>query len=193
VGPETQRHPGWRPQPFGARPARWSPGGGAACDLHASAALAANAPALVHTAASFRMRPTMATVPLPADPEADPRVKAVFDDIRATRKTDFINNLWRALAFDPPLLERTWADVKALMATPTLLDPLTKEMVYIAVSIANACSYCVHSHTAAARAKGMSDAMHAELLAIVSLAARTNHLANALQVPVDAAFDAAAR
>jgi AhpD family alkylhydroperoxidase len=134
----------------------------------------------------------MATVPLPTDPEADARVKSVFDDIRATRKTEFINNLWRALAFDPPLLQRTWADVKALMATPTLLDPLTKEMVYIAVSIANSCSYCVHSHTAAARAKGMTDAMHAELLAIVALAARTNHLANGLQVPLDAAFDAAA-
>jgi AhpD family alkylhydroperoxidase len=134
----------------------------------------------------------MATVPLPADPEADPRVKAVFDDIRATRRTDFINNLWRALAFDPPLLERTWADVKALMAAPTLLDPLTKELVYIAVSIANSCSYCVHSHTAAARAKGMTDAMHAELLAIVALAARTNHLANGLQLPLDKAFDAAA-
>jgi AhpD family alkylhydroperoxidase len=134
----------------------------------------------------------MATVPLPTDPEADPRVRAVFDDIRATRKTDFINNLWRALAFDPPLLQRTWADVKALMATPSLIDPLSKEMVYIAVSIANSCSYCVHSHTAAARAKGMTDAMHAELLAIVALAARTNHLANGLQVPLDAAFDAVA-
>jgi AhpD family alkylhydroperoxidase len=133
----------------------------------------------------------MATVPLRSDPEADPRVRSVFDDIRATRKTDFINNLWRALAFDPPLLERTWSEVKALMATPTQLDPLTKEMVYIAVSIANSCSYCVHSHTAAARAKGMSEAMHAELLAIVSLAAKTNHLANGLQLPLDAAFDAA--
>ncbi len=134
----------------------------------------------------------MATVRPIADPESDPRVKAVFDDIRATRKTDFVNNLWRALAFDAALLERTWADVKALMASPTTLDPLTKEMVYIAVSIANACSYCVHSHTAAARAKGMSDAQHAELLAIVALAARTNHLANGLQVPVDPAFDAGA-
>jgi AhpD family alkylhydroperoxidase len=134
----------------------------------------------------------MATVPFPPAPEDDPRVKRVFDDIRATRKTDFVNNLWRALAFDPPLLQRTWADVKALMATPTLLDPLTKEMVYIAVSIANNCSYCVHSHTAAARAKGMSSAQHAELLAIVALAARTNHLANGLQVPLDAAFDAVA-
>lgn len=134
----------------------------------------------------------MATVRPPADPEADPRVKAVFDDIRATRKTDFVNNLWRALAFDAALLERTWADVKALMASPTTLDPLTKEMVYVAVSIANSCSYCVHSHTAAARAKGMTDAQHAELLAIVALAARTNHLANGLQVPLDPAFDAGA-
>ena len=129
------------------------------------------------------------TIPLPADPEADPRIKAVFDDIRATRKTDFVNNLWRALAFDPDLLQRTWAEVKGLMATPTQLDPLTKELVYLAVSIANACSYCVHSHTAAARAKGMSDAQHAELLAIVALAAKTNHLATGLQVPQDAVFD----
>lgn len=130
----------------------------------------------------------MATVQQPADPEADPRVKAVFDDIRATRKSDFINNLWRAFAFDPVLLETTWAEVKRLMATPTQLDPLTKEMVYIAVSVANACSYCVHSHTAAARAKGMTDAQHAELLAIIALAAKTNHLANALQVAVDPVF-----
>jgi AhpD family alkylhydroperoxidase len=116
----------------------------------------------------------------------------VFDDIRATRKTDFVNNLWRALAFEPELLARTWAEVKSLMATPTQLDPLTKEMIYIAVSIANACSYCVHSHTAAARAKGMSEAQHAELLAIVALAAKTNHLATGLQVPLDAAFDRSA-
>lgn len=134
----------------------------------------------------------MATIPLPADPESDPRVKAVFDDIRATRKTDYVNNMWRALAFDPELLRNTWAEVKGLMATPTQLDPLTKEMIYIAVSIANACSYCVHSHTAAARAKGMNDAQHAELLAIVALAAKTNHLATGLQVPLDAVFDMAA-
>lgn len=134
----------------------------------------------------------MATIPLLPDPETDPRVKAVFDDIRATRRTDFINNLWRALAFSPALLESTWAEVKTLMATPSTIDPLTKEMIYIAVSVANACSYCIHSHTAAARAKGMTDAQHAELLAIIALAARTNHLATGLQVPVDAAFDAAA-
>lgn len=132
----------------------------------------------------------MATVKQSSNPEADPRVKAVFDDIRATRKSDFVNNLWRSLAFDPALLESTWSEVKRLMATPTQLDPLTKELIYIAVSIANACSYCVHSHTAAARAKGMTDAQHAELLAIVSLAAKTNHLVTGLQVPVDKAFDA---
>jgi AhpD family alkylhydroperoxidase len=135
----------------------------------------------------------MSTVRPPDDAEADPRVKAVFDDIRATRKTDFVNNLWRALAFDPPLLESTWAEVKRLMATPSTLDPLAKEMVYIAVSVANACSYCVHSHTAAARGKGMSNAQHAELMAIIALAAKTNHLATALQVPLDDVFDAGRR
>lgn len=132
----------------------------------------------------------MATVRPLDKPEADPRVKAVFDDIRATRKTDFINNLWRALAFDPALLESTWSEVKRLMATPTQLDPLTKELVYIAVSVANGCGYCVHSHTAAARAKGMTDAQHAELMALIGLAAKTNHLATALQVEVDPVFDA---
>lgn len=132
----------------------------------------------------------MTTVRPLAEPEADPRVKAVFDDIRATRKTDFVNNLWRALAFDPALLEGTWAEVKRLMATPSQLDPLTKELVYIAVSVANGCGYCVHSHTAAARAKGMTHAQHAELMAIVGLAAKTNHLATALQVEVDPVFDA---
>lgn len=135
----------------------------------------------------------MSTVRPPVDPEADPRVKAVFDDIRATRRTDFVNNFWRALAFDAALLEATWADVKRLMASPTQIDPLAKEMVYIAVSVANACGYCVHSHTAAARARGMTDAQHAELMVIIALAARTNHLATALQVPTDEAFDAARR
>jgi AhpD family alkylhydroperoxidase len=132
----------------------------------------------------------MATVKLPTNPEADPRVKAVFDDIRTTRKTTFINNFWRSLAFDPALLENTWGEVKALMAAPTTLDPLTKELIYIAVSISNSCGYCVHSHTAAARAKGMTDDQHAELLAIVALAAKTNQLVTGLQVPVDREFDA---
>ena len=132
----------------------------------------------------------MSTVKPAEDLEADPRVKAVFDDIRAVRKSDFVNNMWRYLAFDPALLERTWAEVKAVMATPSTLDPLVKEMLYIAVSVTNGCSYCVHSHTAAARAKGMTDAQYAELLAIVSLAGKTNQLATALQLPVDPVFDA---
>jgi AhpD family alkylhydroperoxidase len=132
----------------------------------------------------------MSTRKPPADPEADPRVKAVFDDIRATRRTDFINRFWHALAFDPPLLESTWAEVKRLMVAPSAIDPLAKEMIYIAVSVANACSYCVHSHTAAAKARGMTPAQHGELLAIIALAGKTNQLVTALQVPVDAEFDA---
>ena len=135
----------------------------------------------------------MSTV-LPAQElEDNPRIKAVFDDIRTTRKSDFINNIWRYMAFDIDLLERTWAEVKAVMATPSQLDPLTKEMLYLAVSIANNCNYCIHSHTAGCKAKGMSDAQHGELLKIVSLAAKTNHLANALQVPVDDVFMLAER
>lgn len=132
----------------------------------------------------------MSTVAKKADPENDPRVKAVFDDIRATRKSDFINNMWLYLAFDADLLEKTWAEVKAVMATPSALDPLVKELLYIAVSVTNGCSYCAHSHTAAARAKGMTDAQHADLLRVISLAAKTNQLAVALQLPVDPVFDA---
>jgi AhpD family alkylhydroperoxidase len=131
----------------------------------------------------------MSTAALRPDPESDPRVKAVFDDIRATRKSDFINNFWLYLAFDPALLEETWFGVKKVMAEPSALDPLTKELIYIAVSITNSCSYCVHSHTAAARAKGMTDAMHADLLRVVSTAGRTNQLLNGLQVPVDPVFN----
>jgi AhpD family alkylhydroperoxidase len=131
----------------------------------------------------------MSTVAPTPDPESDPRVKTVFDDIRATRQTDFINNLWRRLAFDPPLLEATWAEVKRVMATPSSIDPLTKEMLYITASIINGCSYCVHSHTAAAKAKGMTAQQHAELLGIVALAAKTNQLVTGLQVPVDPVFD----
>ncbi|MGQ7847920.1 carboxymuconolactone decarboxylase family protein [Granulosicoccus sp. 3-233] len=131
----------------------------------------------------------MATIERDDHPEVDPRVKAVFDEIRKVRGTDYINNLWRYLAFDADLLENVWRDVRDLMATETLIDFKTKEMVYLAVSIANACQYCVHSHTAAARARGMSDAEHAELLRIVMTAGRTNHLLNGMQVPVDAVFD----
>lgn len=133
----------------------------------------------------------MATVKLwtDAEAEANPAVKAVFDDIRATRKSDFVNNFWRGMANDPAHLARIWGQLKAIMGGQGALDPLVREMIYIAVSTANNCSYCVHSHTAAARAKGMSDAQHAELVAIIGLAAQTNHLATALQIPVDAVFD----
>lgn len=131
----------------------------------------------------------MSTIARSADAEDDPRVKAIFDDIRKTRGSDFINNLWHYLAFDPRLLEDVWKDVKDVMATPSELDPLVKEMIYMAVSIANSCSYCVHSHTAAAKAKGMTASMHAEVLRIVTLAAKTNHLANGLQLPIDPVFD----
>jgi AhpD family alkylhydroperoxidase len=132
----------------------------------------------------------LATQKLWTDKEvtANPRVKAVFDDIRAIRRSDFVNNFWRALANEPALLERTWASVKEVMIAPGPLDPLVKEMIYIAVSTVNSCSYCIHSHTASARAKGMSDEQHAELLAVVGLAAQTNALASALQIPVDPEF-----
>jgi len=132
----------------------------------------------------------MATTPPKESAETDPRVRAVFDDIRETRNSAFINNFWHYLTFDPDLLDTTWRDVKDVMVKPSALDAKTKEMIYVAVSIANACSYCVHSHTAAAKAKGMSDAEYADLLRIVSTAARTNHLANGLQIPVDPVFDA---
>jgi AhpD family alkylhydroperoxidase len=132
----------------------------------------------------------MATVRLWTDEEvsADPRIQAVFDDIRSTRKSDFVNNFWRALANQPALLERTWLSIKEVMVAPGALDPLTKELIYIAVSTANGCSYCVHSHTAAARAKGLMDQQHAELLAIIGMAAESNSLVTALQVPVDPEF-----
>lgn len=132
----------------------------------------------------------MSTVTKTENPETDPRVKAVFDDIRATRKSDFINNMWLYLAFDADLLEKTWGEVKAVMATPSALDPVVKEMLYIAVSVTNGCSYCANSHTAAAKARGMTTDQHADLLRVIALAAKTNQLAVALQVPVDTAFDA---
>lgn len=129
----------------------------------------------------------MTTVTLIEYADADARVRAVYDDIRATRQTDYINNFWKALAHDPAELERTWTTIKTVMA-PGALDALTKELVYIAVSVANGCSYCTHSHTAAARAKGLSAAQHAELVAVIGLAHHTNGLVTALQVEVDPAF-----
>ncbi|MFB2549916.1 carboxymuconolactone decarboxylase family protein [Ensifer soli] len=133
----------------------------------------------------------MATVRLWSDKDAaaDPAVASVFEDIRATRKSDFINNFWRGLANDPALLKRTWDGLKAVMATEGALDPLVREMIYIAVSTANGCSYCIHSHTAAAKARGMTGAQHAELLAVIGLAGQTNHLVTAMQIPVDPEFE----
>ena len=131
----------------------------------------------------------MATVRLLTDEEVSAEALAVFDDIRATRNTDYINNFWRALAHDPALLKATWERLKTVMA-PGALDPLVKEMLYVAVSVANNCEYCVHSHSAAARAKGMTDQMQAELLAVIAMASQTNALATALQVPVDDQFRA---
>lgn len=123
-----------------------------------------------------------------ADAASDPRVGAVFADIRATRNSAFINNFWRALANQPAVLERTWGALKEVMVAPGALDPLVKELIYIAVSATNGCAYCVHSHTAAARAKGMTDAQHGELMAVIGMAAQTNALATSLQVPVDPEF-----
>lgn len=131
----------------------------------------------------------MATVPLISDEVASAEVLAVFNDIRETRGTDFINNFWRALAHDPALLKATWERLKVVMG-PGTLDPLTKEMIYMAVSTANGCEYCVHSHTAAARAKGMSDAQYGELLSVIGMAMQTNGIVTGLQVPVDDVFKA---
>ncbi|MBA5776950.1 carboxymuconolactone decarboxylase family protein [Stappia sp. F7233] len=129
----------------------------------------------------------MSLWPVLEDEEMSPASRAVLDDIRRTRNTDFVNNFWRVLANDPALLKRTWESLKDVMA-PGALDPLTKEMLYLAVSLANSCDYCVRSHTAAARAKGMSEAQLGELLGVVGMASETNKLAAGLQVPVDEAF-----
>jgi AhpD family alkylhydroperoxidase len=129
----------------------------------------------------------MSTMPILTDEELSPEAAAVFDEIRAVRKTSFVNNFWRVLANDPPSLRRTWDSLKQVMG-PGTLDPLTKELIYVAVSMANSCEYCIRSHTAAARAKGMTDAQYMELVAVVAMAAETNRLVTSLQVPVDAAF-----
>lgn len=119
--------------------------------------------------------------------DANAEVRAVYDDIMRTRGVDWINNFWKALANDPVQLRRQWETVKQVMA-PGALDPLVKEMVYVAVSATNGCEYCTYSHTASARNKGMSDAMLMELMAVVGLANETNRLANGLRVPVDPRF-----
>jgi len=119
--------------------------------------------------------------------DASPAVRAVYDDIMATRKTDWINNFWKAIAHDPVLLKRTWEDVKQIM-TPGALDAVTKEMIYLAVSVSNQCDYCIASHTAAARKAGMSDAMFKELMSVVGMSNETNRLVAGYQVEIDDKF-----
>lgn len=129
----------------------------------------------------------MATLGLIEYTDASPEVRAVYDDIMATRKTDWINNFWKALAHDPATLKRTWQSVKEIMA-PGALDALTKEMIYVAVSATNQCGYCIASHTAAARKAGMTDAMLAEVMAVVGMANESNRLASGYQVEIDQRF-----
>jgi len=128
----------------------------------------------------------MATVKLIEYAEASAEVRAVYDDIMATRKVDRVNNFWKALA-SPPTLRRTWETLKSVMA-PGALDALTKEMVYLAVSATNGCDYCIASHTASARGRGMTDAMLGELMAVVGMANETNRLADGYQIEVDEMF-----
>jgi uncharacterized peroxidase-related enzyme len=120
--------------------------------------------------------------------EKDPAVKAVFDDIRRVRKSDYVNNFWRAHANDAATLKRTCESLKEIMGGDGALDPLTRELIYIAVSTANGCSYCIHSHTAAAKQKGMTEAQHMHLLATIGMASETNNLVTAMQVPVNGEF-----
>ena len=129
----------------------------------------------------------MATLGLIEYQDAPPAVRAVYDDIMATRQTDYINNFWKALAHDPATLKRTWESIKQIMG-PGSLDPLLKEMIYVAVSASNQCAYCIASHTAAARKAGMTDAQFAELMAVVGMANETNRLASGYQVEIDERF-----
>lgn len=129
----------------------------------------------------------MAVLPLLGDEAASVKARTVFDDIRAKRGTDYVNNFWRAMAHDPDGLHALWAEMQTTMAEGAI-PALMKELIYVAVSTANGCSYCIHSHTASAKAKGMTPQMHAELLAVIAMASRTNALATALQVPVDERF-----
>jgi len=127
-------------------------------------------------------------LPVLRDDELSERAAAVFADIRATRNTDFVNNIWRVLANDPQLLEQTWAEVKGILGADGELDVLTKQLIYIAVSVAQGCNYCIRSHTAAARNLGLTDAQFTELHAVIGVAAKTNRLVQGLQVPIDDAF-----
>jgi len=129
----------------------------------------------------------MSTLGLIEYQDAGPEVRAVYDDIVATRKTDWINNFWKAIAHDPVTLKRTWESIKQIMA-PGALDPLTKELIYVAVSITNNCAYCIASHTVSARNKGMTDAMFNELQAVIGMANETNKLVTGYQVEIDSQF-----
>jgi AhpD family alkylhydroperoxidase len=129
----------------------------------------------------------MATLGLIEYADASPDVRAVYDDIMATRQTDYINNFWKALAHDPVTLRRTWESIRQIMA-PGALDPLTKEMIYVAVSVTNQCGYCIASHTASARKAGMTEEMFGELMAVVGMANETNRLASGWQVEIDERF-----
>ncbi len=130
----------------------------------------------------------MATLGLVEYADASPEVRAVYDDIMSTRRTDWINNFWKAIASDPATLKRTWESIKQIMAPGGAIDPLTKELIYVAVSVTNQCGYCIASHTAAARKAGMSDAMFAELMAVAGMANETNRLASGYQVEIDDRF-----
>ena len=132
--------------------------------------------------------PELPVVALIEYEDASPEVRAVYDDIMETRGVDWVNNFWKVIAHDPELLKRTWEDLRQVMA-PGALDPLTKEMIYIAVSATNGCEYCTYSHTASARGRGMTDAQLMELLAVVGMANETNRLANGLRPPVDVKFN----
>jgi AhpD family alkylhydroperoxidase len=129
----------------------------------------------------------MATLGLIEYKDASPQVREIYDDIMTTRKTDWINNFWKALAHDPATLKRTWDDIKQIMA-PGALDPLTKEMIYVAVSVTNQCGYCIASHTASAKNKGMTGEMFRELMAVVGMANETNRLASGYQIEIDPQF-----
>ena len=129
----------------------------------------------------------MATLGLIEYADASPEVRAVYDDIMALRKTDWINNFWKAIAHDPATLKRTWESIKQIMA-PGALDPLTKELIYVAVSVSNGCPYCIASHTVSARGRGMTDAMFQELQAVIGMANETNRLVAGYQVEIDEQF-----
>jgi AhpD family alkylhydroperoxidase len=134
----------------------------------------------------------MATLGMIEYQDASPEVRAVYDDIMATRKTDFVTNFWKAIACDPSTLRRTWESIKHIMA-PGALDPLTKELIYLAVSSTNQCHYCIASHTASAQKKGMTDEMFAELMAVIGMANETNILASGYRVEIDEQFQSSSQ